>query len=406
MGQSQITQSFDFRVVIAGGGVAALEAAFALRAAAGDRVSVELVAPETDFVYRPLAVAAPFGKGRVRSFPVAQIAAAAGAEMSQDRIASVEVDLHTVTTESGRAIPYDVLLLALGARAVAVLPGAVTFRGPEDERALVAVLAEARAGHPRIAFAIPSGTTWPLPLYELALLTRWHLSESLVQGAAVTLVTPESSPLGLFGHLASEEIGELLAIRGVDVRLDSSPVAFEDGALHLLRGGIVEADAVVALPRLEGIPIPGISANAQGFVETDRYGGVLGVDDVYAVGDMTAFPLKRGGIATQQADAAASAIAVRAGAPIAQEPFRPVIRGLLLTGGAAHYLRADPAGHESAVDLEPLWWPPAKIVGRYLAPYLAERVGIAETPIHEPDVAGVHVDVELEYDEGVLKPVG
>ena len=57
--------------------------------------------------------------------------------------------------------------------------------------------------------------------------------------------------------------------------------------------------------------------------------GVRGVDDVYAAGDMTTFPLKQGGIAAQMADAAASAIAVRAGVPVAQHPFRPVIRGLL-----------------------------------------------------------------------------
>ena len=49
------------RVLIAGGGVAALEAMLALRALAADRVSVVLVAPDREFVYRPLAVAEPFG---------------------------------------------------------------------------------------------------------------------------------------------------------------------------------------------------------------------------------------------------------------------------------------------------------------------------------------------------------
>ena len=52
------------RVVIAGGGVAALEAALALRALAEDRVSVELLAPETQFWYRPLAVTEPTSGSR------------------------------------------------------------------------------------------------------------------------------------------------------------------------------------------------------------------------------------------------------------------------------------------------------------------------------------------------------
>ena len=56
-------------VLIAGAGVAGLEAALALRALAEDRVSVELVSPDPDFVYRPLAVAAPFRIGEARRFP-------------------------------------------------------------------------------------------------------------------------------------------------------------------------------------------------------------------------------------------------------------------------------------------------------------------------------------------------
>jgi hypothetical protein len=52
------------RVLIAGGGVAGLEALLALRALAGDLVDLELLAPEPAFWYRPLAVAEPFDAGR------------------------------------------------------------------------------------------------------------------------------------------------------------------------------------------------------------------------------------------------------------------------------------------------------------------------------------------------------
>jgi hypothetical protein len=67
------------RVLIAGGGVAALEAALALRELGEGRVSVEIIAPEPEFWYRPLAVAEPFGLGAVRHFDLAELASGAGA---------------------------------------------------------------------------------------------------------------------------------------------------------------------------------------------------------------------------------------------------------------------------------------------------------------------------------------
>jgi sulfide:quinone oxidoreductase len=108
---------------------------------------------------------------------------------------------------------------------------------------------------------------------------------------------------------------------------------------------------------------------------------------------MTQFPLKQGGIATQQADVVAADIASRLGAQIDVAPFRPVLRGLLLTGMVARYLRAEPRSGGSVSDTAPLWWPPAKIAGRYLAPFLAERLGISEEPA-PTDAIGVEVELD------------
>jgi sulfide:quinone oxidoreductase len=91
---------------------------------------------------------------------------------------------------------------------------------------------------------------------------------------------------------------------------------------------------------------------------------VPGLADVYAVGDMTTRPLRQGGLATQQADAAASAIAAWAGAPVTPQPYRPDLRAILLTGGAPLFLRRGSAATDAP------WWPPHKVAGRELAPYL------------------------------------
>ena len=103
----------------------------------------------------------------------------------------------------------------------------------------------------------------------------------------------------------------------------------------------------------------------------DEHGRVPGLDDVYAAGDMTTRPLKQGGLATQQADVAAAAIAAAAGAPVEPEAYRPVLRAMLLTGGRPRYLRRAPARAAAiAASTRRPWWPPHKIAGRELAPYL------------------------------------
>jgi sulfide:quinone oxidoreductase len=146
--------------------------------------------------------------------------------------------------------------------------------------------------------------------------------------------------------------------------------------------------------------LPGVPHDDDGFVPTDEYGWVLGLNDVYAAGDLTQFPLKQGGTATQQADAAASSIAADAGAAVKPVAFRPVLRGLLLTGFVPRFLRAEATGAHSIVDTEPLWWPPAKIVGRYLTPFLADKLGLGETVVGPVREGTVPVEVELDSTSG------
>jgi CBS domain-containing protein len=112
--------------------------------------------------------------------------------------------------------------------------------------------------------------------------------------------------------------------------------------------------------------------------------------------------VKHGGIAALQADAAAEAIARDTGVPIEPRPFRPLLRGLLLTGGAGRFLRHDPEAEDgTTASTEPLWWPPAKIAGRHLAPYLAARTGL---PPARPE-HGVAVEVELGPADRVVPGV-
>jgi sulfide:quinone oxidoreductase len=385
------------QVLIAGAGVAALEAALALQALTEDEVSVELVAPEAEFTYRPLAVTEPFRVGEVKRFPLRRIAEAAGARLRTGAVAAVDPERKAVTLENGEELSYDILLLALGARPREAVTGALTFRGPQDGPALSALLDKTTAGEiHRIAFAVPTGAGWPLPLYELAVLTAEYMTAHATRGVETFFVTPEDHPLGLFGPTASDAVAELLASREIQVKTSVTPIRFEAGALSIVAERPLAVDAVVALPQLEGPRLPGVPSDEHGFVPTDEYGWVLGLTDIYAAGDLTQFPLKQGGIATQQADAAASSIAADAGASVKPEPFRPVLRGLLITGLAPRFLRAEATGAHSMVDTEPLWWPPAKIVGRYLTPFLAAKLGLAESAVGPLREGAIPIEVEFE----------
>jgi sulfide:quinone oxidoreductase len=387
------------KVVIVGGGVAALEAALALQELASELIEVELVAPDRRFAYRPLLVAEPFGAGEARTFPLPRLAEAAGASFTEAIVTGVDSDRHVVRTAAGDELLFDLLLLAPGAIPAVAVAGAICFRGPGDAAALRQLLADAGSGTvERVTFAVPSGSTWPLPLYELALLTRSYLVDEGAVDVSVALVTPEDAPLGLFGHTASEAVAELLDARGIETSLSTAPLAFADGALSLAPGGVLETDRVVALPRLEGPRLAGVLHDTSGFIPTDEHAQVGDEIDIWAAGDVTTFPLKQGGVATQQADSAAEAIAARAGATLEPRPFRPVLRGLLLTGMVPRFLRAEPHNRGSVIDTEPLWWPPAKIVGRYLAPFLAEHLGLAQVLPDAARDSAVPVEVELTGD--------
>ena len=397
----------QLRVVVAGGGVAALEASLALRALAEDRVSVELLAPETKFWYRPLAVAEPFGLGAATSFDLPELSSAAGATFSLGALTAVDTEGRVALTSLGGAFPYDVLLVACGATPTPAVSGAITFRGPADSGRMERLLGDLAGGGVRkVAFVVPWGAVWSLPIYELALMTGAYVSERKLHGVDLALVTPEDEPLQLFGPAGSEAVRLLLETYEIHLHTGVCAAATGDGELYLLPEGSIEAERVVALPRLRGPQIDGLSQTVEGFLPVDANCRVHGFSDVFAAGDITNFPVKQGGIATQQADAAAELIASSAGADVAPEPFRPVLRGLLLTGREPRYLRhqlTGVAGDASAASLEPLWWPPAKIVGRYLSPFLASVAGVESPPESGVPAEAVRIDVPLDVDSGGVR---
>ncbi|MGH2870015.1 MAG: FAD-dependent oxidoreductase, partial [Solirubrobacteraceae bacterium] len=372
------------RVLVAGAGVAGLETLLGLRALLGDRVEITLLAPELKFVNRSMSVTQPFTPQRVRGVRIESIALALGARWHRGILDRVESDHRRVVTRDGVSLSYEMLVLALGARPDREWLGreVLTFRGGRDSpdyRLLLRQLDEGRVR--KVTFVRPGGPSWPLPVYDLALMTAARCSAPRRAGVELTLLTPEEEPLGIFGKTASAAVRLLLDECGVALHTNSYAVPGRSGSLDITPGNRrMKFDRVVTVPRLVGPRLRGIPCDSDGFIGTDGHGRVPGLDDVFAAGDATTFPIKQGGLAAQQADAVAEAIAAAVGVDLDPQPFHPILRAVLLTGGPERYLRADisgTAGDDSTISHDALWWPPVKLAGRYLAPFLASQVGEA-----------------------------
>jgi sulfide:quinone oxidoreductase len=388
------------RVVVAGGGVAGLEALLALRDLAGERVELTLVEPATDFVFRPMAVAETFARGRSHPLPMTKVASDVGATLVHARLTAVDRDQRLARVDQGDPLPYDALLVAVGAGSVPAYRRAITWTPDADPEVFGGLLRDLEEGYTEsIAFVVPPGVAWPLPAYELALMTAHQAKSMGRDDVQVSVVTHEGAPLEAFGVAGSAAVRSDLDDAGVTVQTGAY-VEEEDHGFKVEPGGhSLEARRVVALPQAEGPGLGGLPADEQGFIRVDRHGKVLGAEREWAAGDAIAFPVKQGGLAAQEADAAAESIAALAGADVTPQSFHPVLRGVLLTGRGREWLRHDigGGGGEGASARHALWWPPTKVAGRYLSPYLEGVVepdaGTAgETPPGQP----VELDLERE----------
>jgi sulfide:quinone oxidoreductase len=343
-----------FRALIAGGGVAALEAALALRDLAGERVRTTILCPEAYFVYRPMRVLEPFAYGAARRYPLAEITRDIGAALKQDAFRRLDAERDVVYTESGEQLGYDALLLALGALRRPRFKHALTLDDSRLDEQLHGLIQDVEGGYVhKLAFVAPSRMPWPLPIYELALMTARRAYDTSAE-VSITLATPEDAPLAIFGPAVSDAVSRLLTEHGIVMIPSARCETPAPGELTVYPGSRhMFLDRIVALPELFGPPTPGVpKAAAHGFIAVDPHCRVRGLARVYAAGDATDFAagdatdfaVKHGGLAAQQAETAAKAIATLAGAPVDPRPFHPLIHAVLLGGEQPLYLSAHITG--------------------------------------------------------------
>jgi sulfide:quinone oxidoreductase len=382
-------------ILIAGGGVAGLEAALTLNSMAGERVRLTIVAPDPDFTYRPLAVAEPFGLGHAHRVPLAQLAEEIGAEVVVDAVVAVDDAGREARLRDGGARAFDALLLAPGGRAVAGVEGATTWWPGGDPDVYGGLLRDIEEGYTkRLAIVVPPGAVWPLPAYELALMTAGEAREMGQDDLRVTVVTPERTPLSLFGEEIGAAVAEELRWAGVELRTGAVARRDRGGLLLEPTGQRLEVQRVYAVPRIVGAGIAGVATDEEGFILAGDDALVEGCERTWAAGDAVASPVKFGGLATHQARRAAAAIARFAGVADVADPGEPVLHGRLLVGHRTRRLRG-----RGDAEGAPLWWPQGKVAGEYLPRWLAEH-GVASPASHEPPDGGIEVHRPLSAMRG------
>src|SRR4051812_45727792 len=229
----------SLNVLVAGGGVAGLETLMALRDLAGDRVRLTLLTPEDDFVYRPMAVGQPFARGRARRIGLEEICAPLSVEIRRGTLDRVELEGHAVVTDSRARLNYDALVVATGARSAPAIQRAQTWTPEADAEVFGGLLRDLEEGYTkRVAFVVPPGVAWPLPGYELALMTAWDARGMNRDDVEVVVHTHEPSPLAVFGEVASA---------GLRADLEQAGVTVQTGVTVDDAGGL-GAQRVVALP--------------------------------------------------------------------------------------------------------------------------------------------------------------
>ncbi len=359
--------------------MAAVEGLLRLRRLVGDSVDVQLVAPNEDFAFRALSVKEPFAMPSAPRFSLRRIARDQGAELAQDKLDWVDPDGQLVHTAAGEQLPYDALLLAVGGRLHAPYEHVTTFNDADANETFTGVVQDIEGGYTKsVAFLAPDGPAWPLPLYELALMTAERAAGMGMDDVSLTVVTPEPAPLAGFGRQVSDAVARLLQEREIDLYMSSTALVPKAQQLLILPAGAeFHADRMIAMPRISGPSIRGIvGAGARGFIPIDTHCSVPGTGGrVFAAGDATAFPIKHGGLGAQQADTAAAGIARLAGADVEAASYHPVLHGMLLTGKDPLYLSARVVGgrgFESEVSAEPTWEAADKVTAQELGPYLAE----------------------------------
>jgi sulfide:quinone oxidoreductase len=275
----------------------------------------------------------PFGVERTASYLVADIIQHPNVQQWLGTLERVDAAAGKAYSPEGDEFDFDALIIATGTKPqIDLPPPAITLGAPKSLDALKQVVADIDAGAVRnVLFTIADAPSWHLPLYEFALMAADRAESQSAQQIVISIVTPEDSPLESMGIENSAAISRLCNELGIALRTGLSVAAYDGEQAVLSDGERVAVDRLFAIPALSAVAPEGVPLDADGFIPVDEHQLVTGTTNVYAVGDVTNFRIKQGGLATEEADAAVESIEAALGTRGGAAPFSREIRAILLS---------------------------------------------------------------------------
>ena len=301
------------KIVVLGGGTGGTLVANRLSRRLGARAEIVVVDQDSRHVYQPGLLFVPFGLAtadeivRPRSEQLRK-----GIDFRVAAIDRVSLDDDVVHLEDGVDLPYDVLIVASGARLqpeeTEGLSGAgwgsrvFTFYDLEGATALRGALERFDGGRLVVSF-VDMPVKCPVAPLEFAFLADWYFHERGIRSRVdLTYVTPLD---GAFTKpIASQHLGALLATKGIDLVTEFNTGKVDGVAGHLVSydGREVPFDLLVTVPLHSGAAYVGRSpalGDAFDFVPTDpRTLQSVARPNVFAIGDATNIPTSKAGSVT------------------------------------------------------------------------------------------------------------
>ena len=302
------------QIVILGGGTGGTMAANRLRRHldAGE-ADVHVVDRDDRHVYQPGLLFVPFGLASIDEIVrPRRRQLRAGIAFHESEVAWVEPDRQQVVLLDGDVLPYDVLVVATGARLqpeeTEGLTGAgwneraFTFYTPEGAVALRDALSRFTGGR-LVVNLVDMPIKCPVAPLEFAFLADWYLRE---RGVRPDVELVYATPLdGAFTKpVASEHLAGLLAAKEIELatEFNAGEVDAIGGKLSAYDGRELDFDLLVTVPLHGGQAYversPGLG-DALGFVPTNkRTLQTEAAPNIFALGDATDLPTSKAGSVT------------------------------------------------------------------------------------------------------------
>ncbi len=317
------------KIVILGGGFAAIAAAEEISKAENQDVEVTVISSSREFVFFPALVPYIFGaidRSELR-FDLASKLAEKGIRFIQAEVLSIDAVRHTVAL-TGKDVEgfvhFDHLLIALGRRlATERVSGyfehADHILGIDAAQRFKAAVERFDTGE--IVVGLCPGSFLPIPVCESAVALAERFKNDIADGrTSVTAIFPETLDDAFFGSALFRDIRGTLDHYQVQLIERFQIARLEANDIRSLDGRSVRFDLAMLLPPFQGqSPIlnpDAVSGNA-GFIHVNEMMQVTGQPHVYAAGDIASIPGPRFGYHAirQGRTAAANILAEAVGRP-------------------------------------------------------------------------------------------